>query len=97
MTKTRGGKKAVLKELSSRTKVPYKELDYYWIEIMDIIKEEIKKGNMVVLDGLGSFTFKDRAPKMSNMTKEMIPRHKQLIFKINQRFARYIRVTTRQI
>lgn len=89
-------KAQLIDELSAETTIPKTQCDFMYEVLLDIIKRHLMNEDEVWLKYLGQFYYVPHRPKRSNMTGAIIPKHKQLKFRINDSLARFIRTRTRE-
>jgi nucleoid DNA-binding protein len=90
------GKKQLMREVSMGTTLPKEQCSFMYEVLFDVIKQHLINGDTIGFQGIGQFYFLDRKPERSNMMGTIIPKHKQLKFKIAESFARFIRQHTRE-
>ena len=92
----RTSKDQLVAALQEAAGINFVEADFYYDVFVNEMVKRLQKGKDVVLAGLGTLDLiKHRAGK-SNMTGQQIPPHKRLKFYPDARFARKIRVNTRE-
>lgn len=89
-------KKQLVREVADITGISVVQCDYMFDVLIKVAKDHLLNEERVELKHLGTFYFLQLAPKMSNMTKGIVPAHKQLKFKVAEGVARKIRVGTRE-
>jgi len=90
------GKMQLVRELSTHTTLPKEQCSFMYEVFLDIVKEHLMEGETVGLRGIGQFYFLQHPASRSNMTGGIIPKHKQLKFKIAEGLSRFIRKDTRE-
>ena len=86
----------LISEVADRTAQPKMVIGHIYNELLEVILENLKDGKEVLLTGIGTFHFIDKKESRSNLTKQLVPPHKQIKCRMNKMLARYIRVTTRK-
>lgn len=89
-------KKQLVREVADLTGISVVVCDYMFDVLIKVVKDRLLNEERVELKLLGTFYFLQLAPKLSNMTKGIVPAHKQLKFKVAEGIARKIRVGTRE-
>lgn len=89
-------KAQLVSELSDQTTISKVQCDFMFETLVDIVKEHLLNEEEVELKSLGRFYFLSKREVRSNMTNELIPAHKQVKFKVADRFSRRIRQITRE-
>jgi len=89
-------KKTIVADVSDRIGVEKQLVDLVFDALMLVILKRIEKGENFMLRGIGTIGTVPAKSLTSNMTGVTIPEHRRLRFKPNARFARKIRVATRE-
>lgn len=85
----------LVNELSEQTTITKVQCAFMVETLFEIIKEHLLDEQEVELKTLGRFYFFSHGERVSNMTNEAIPAHKQLKFRPAERLSRVIRVSSR--
>lgn len=88
-------KSEIIKMVADKTGQHKNVVGQVFYKIMDVIYDELKQGNEVNLPYLGTFHFVDKKEMISNLTKQVIPPHKLVRFRVNQGLAVFIRKKSR--
>jgi len=94
--KPKVGKVQLVQELSAHTTLPKEQCSFMYEVFLDIVKKHLMNEETVGLVGIGQFYFSVRQTARSNMTGGIIPKHKQLKFKVSEGLSRFIRMKTRE-
>lgn len=89
-------KKQLLIELAKESDMSLERTKYFYDMLMIVILRKLERGELVLLEGVGRLKLATTRSFKSNLTSVSIPRHKRLSFKPNVRFARKIRIITRE-
>jgi len=89
-------KTEVVKRLCEDTGMPKPQASFVFDVMFDIIRKDLSSGKEVLLPGIGRICFFNMNGGRSNMTGQIIPKHKRIGFKPNNALARLIRVKTRE-
>ena len=90
------GKKQLMQELSRTTTLPREQCSFVYEVLIDIIKKHLMNGEGVGFEGIGFFHYVDRYPRRSNMTGGLIPKHKQIKFRVGDALSKHVRISTRE-
>lgn len=98
--KTKNAKLVTKPELSlkvaTETGITFPQAEFIVEAFCDIVSDYIMEGREVLLLKLGKFTFRDRNFRaVSHLNGKPIVPHKQLVFNVNKKLARDVRVGTR--
>ena len=84
-------------KLAEETGITYAQADFFLDALSDVLVDYTLQGREVLLQKVGKFVFVDRNTRtISNLNGKPIVPHKQLVFKVNQKLARDVRVGTRR-
>ncbi len=89
-------KKQLVREVADLTGISVIQCGYMFDVLIKVVKKHLLNEERVELKLLGRFRFVQLGPKMSNMTNEVVPAHKQLKFKVAYAIARKIRMSTKE-
>lgn len=89
-------KKQLLIELAKESDMSIERTKYFYDMLMIILLKKLERGETVLLEGVGRLMLVNTRSFKSNLTSVSIPKHKRLCFKPNVRFARKIRIITRE-
>jgi nucleoid DNA-binding protein len=89
-------KKQMLIELAKESDMSLARTKYFYDVLMNVILKKLERGETVLLEGVGRLVLANTRSFKSNLTSVSIPKHKRLSFKPNVRFARKIRIITRE-
>ena len=89
-------KKQLVRQVADLTSISVIQCDYMFDVLIKVVKDHLLNEERVELKLLGTFHVVQLGPKMSNMTKAIVPAHKQLKFKVAEGIARKIRIGTRE-
>lgn len=89
-------KKQLLNELAKESDMSFERSKYFYDRLMEVMIKKLERGELVLLEGIGRLKMATTRSFRSNLTGVSIPRHKRLSFKPNVRFARKIRIITRE-
>jgi len=93
---TKASRKEIIGEVAKRSAVGYKTADHMFNKLSEVIEEKLKEGKQINIPYIGTFYFVEKDVQISNLTKQEIPKHKQIKFRFNKDLARWIRVTSRE-
>lgn len=93
---TKSVKGQLVRELAKAARITITEADFIYDVLMDLFVTKLENNEMVLLNGVGRLFLTNTKSFKSNLTSVSIPKHKRICFKPNTRFARKIRVTTRE-
>lgn len=89
-------RKEIVKEIAERAGLTYKTADYAFNTFSQVIEEKLRDGKEVLIPYVGRLYFAKKKAMRSNITKQLIPPHRQLKFRVNVNLARSIRVRSRE-
>ena len=89
------GKKLLVNKLVKDTGIDLPLASFVYDTLFDAMRKQIEKGQGVLLPGIGRIVLVHTRSFKSNMTDVFIPEHKRVTFMANSRFARKIRVESR--
>lgn len=92
----KASRREIIGEVAKKSAVSRQVADHVFHSLSEVIEKKLKEGKQVTFPYIGTFYFAEKEKSISNLTKQEIPRHKQLKFKFNRLLARYVRVMSRE-
>ena len=89
-------RREIVKGIAEQAGVTHELANYVYQSFLDVVHAKLKEGKKVILPNIGVFHFVKKEKSFSNLTKQEIPPHTQIKFKLNVKLARYIRVMSRE-
>jgi nucleoid DNA-binding protein len=89
-------KMPLVRELAEKTQIPEVQASFIYDVLMDLMLKKLKSGTDVLLPNIGRIGLVHRKEQTSNLTGQHVPPHKRLIFSVNVKLARFIRINTRE-
>ena len=86
----------IVKGIAKEAGVSYHLARRVYYAFSQVIEDKLKEGKEVRIPYIGVFHFVDKKPMVSNLTRQYVPSHKKVKFRILPNIDRYIRVMSRE-
>jgi len=89
-------RKEFVGEIAKKGHITYEMAGYLFNIFSEVMEDKLRDGKEVLIPYVGRFHFPHKKASVSNMTKQEVPPHHQVKFRINRNLSRSVRTRSRE-